>query len=473
MNDETLLRHAAAWMESLGGGADATLPADAEAIRPRRHDLLSSVQRKLAPLLAAGANAEMAAFYELRVALNFAPALDFNQLETAFRRMVARHPELATVFRRAAGGDWVATRLGAECFVLGRHDCRALTPEATAAHLQALIRRGFDIATGPLVTLDVMMLADASSTLLLRAYHLVADGTSMEIMLAWLVQAYLGFEAPRPASEGDYEDFVDVEEAFAESPKAAEHLDHWRRQFGSGAPAPPYPPEALPPPGATGPRSRRCDFSPALTAAVRVAARREGVSLFTWLLAAYARALVPLSGGPTMVIRSTAQNRTRRAFRGTVGWFAMANCMRLAWPAEGGFPATLAAARAAVDAALAHQNSPWWALEQFFPGPPYPGRTELDQFHFQKWFVAQQEGLNPISRLLNEPDAPPIEVDGFRVSAVPLEVMSSLRDITTLYYDSDDRILVTSIFRPTSIASSAVSALLARFVTEAEAAAGL
>ena len=472
MNDGTPLRHAAlaVWLEGQGEIAAESLPADLEAVRPRRHDLLSSLQRNLAPQLATGVSAEVSAFYEVRIALNCAPALDFDQLETAFRRTVVRHPELASVFRCAAGGEWVATRLGAECFVLGRHDCRTLTPDAAAARLQALIWRGFDIGAGPLVTLDVLLLADGSSTLLLRASQLVADGTTMEIMLAWLVQAYLGFEESRPASEGDYEDFVDAEEDFAESPEAAEHLAHWRRQFGSRAPAKPYPPEALPLPCVSGPPSRHCELSPALTAAIRAAARRQGVSLFTWLLAAYARALVPLAGGPTMVIRSTAQNRTHSAFRGTAGAFAMIGCMRLAWPAEGGFHATLAAVRVAADAALAHQNSPWWALERLFPTPA-AGRTELDQFQFQKRF-AQQEGPNPISRLLNEPDAPPIEVAGLRMSAVPLEGSTSLRDITTRYYEAEDRILVESIFRPASVAGSAVTALLARFVAEAEAAAG-
>lgn len=471
VNDGTLLRNAtlAAWRESQGASAAGSLPADPDAIRPRRHDLPSSVQRNLAPTLAAGVSAEASAFYEVRIALNFAPALDFDQLEAAFRRTVARHPELASVFRRAAGGEWAVTRLNAECFVLGRHDCRAATSDAAAARLQSLIRRGFDIAAGPLVTLDVLLLADGSSTLLLRACQLVADATTMEIMLAWLVQAYFGFEESRPASEGDYEDFVDAEEEFAESPEAAAHLAYWRQQFGSCAPARPYPPEALPPPCPSGPPRRDCELSPALTAAIRAAARREGVSLFTWLLAAYARALAPLAGGPTMVIRSTAQNRMHRAFRGTAGAFAMFGCMRLAWPAESGFPATLAAVRVAVDAALAHQNSPWWALEQLFPTPA-AGRSELDQFQFQKRF-AQQEGQNPIARLLHEPDEPPIEVEGLRMSAVPLEDPTSLRDITTRYYEAEDRILVESIFRPAAIAGSAVTALLARFVAEAEAAA--
>ena len=130
-------------------------------------------------------------FYNISIAqrLSFLPVV--IHLESALASVVERHEALRTVFPQVDGQP-VQRILPPPAIRCEVHDLQHhAEAEKRAAEIAAIVsQKPFHLAHGPLLRLGLVLLPANESLLLLVIHHIVADGWSLEKLLAELGQSY-------------------------------------------------------------------------------------------------------------------------------------------------------------------------------------------------------------------------------------------------------------------------------------------
>jgi len=250
--------------------------------------------------------------------LAFDGSLDVDAMSSAFRAVVDRHEALSMRFDE--GGSFQVHE-PPSCIELRQHDFRsALDPVdayATFAAQRAAIP--LDPARPPLVEAWLCRLSAGEWRLLLRAHHLVFDGWSLRIVLQDLAAHYndtvAGTGAIPPVDS--WIEYVAAERAVRDGDAGRRSLAYWLERHRD-LPEPLRLPTDFP-------RKLQLAFAaetleleiPAhLWNRLRAAAREQGVSRFSLLLAGYFLLLHRLSGQDDLVcgipVAGAARGRGRR-----------------------------------------------------------------------------------------------------------------------------------------------------------------
>jgi hypothetical protein len=273
--------------------------------------------------------------YNVPLAVRLAGPLDAGALARAVRLVVERHDALRTTFVERRGEPVQVVAPASACR-LRQVDLTSVAAGARASLARRLLRRDvwrpFDLARGPLLRVTLWREAAESHVLSLTLHHIVADAASLDVMLREVTAAYaagLAGRAPElSALELQYGDYAAWERERAQGPVFEPTLAYWQERLAG------LPPLDL---AADRPRPAARTFaggaqpwslSRELSAAVRALARRERVTLFTLLLAAFALLLRrhtrpgPLAIGTPMTLRTGATE-------GLVGLFLNTLVLRL------------------------------------------------------------------------------------------------------------------------------------------------
>ncbi|GAA4448213.1 non-ribosomal peptide synthetase [Phytohabitans houttuyneae] len=121
------------------------------------------------------------AAYHLAMAVRFGGEIDVAALRRACDAVVARHSALGSV---------LTERDGRLCLVPAARPPRLEIADLAGDDLTAAVARPFDLARGPLARLMLLCRPSAPPVLLVVAHHAVFDGTSKEILLRDLADAY-------------------------------------------------------------------------------------------------------------------------------------------------------------------------------------------------------------------------------------------------------------------------------------------
>ncbi len=96
-------------------------------------------------------------------------------------------------------------------------------------------KRGFDLATGPLVRVKLIKLDDDEHVLTLVMHHIVSDGWSIEIIVKEISQLYFAFAAGEqsPLSELpiQYGDYAVWQRDWLQGEVLESRLQYWKSQF--------------------------------------------------------------------------------------------------------------------------------------------------------------------------------------------------------------------------------------------------
>jgi amino acid adenylation domain-containing protein len=308
-------------------------------------------------------------FYNIAGVVRLVGDLDVPVLARSLAEVVARHEALRTTF--AVEGGEPAQRIAPAVVRLPGVDLAAL-PEAVRERealrlAAALAARPFDLGRGPLLRTTLLRLGAAGHLLVLVVHHIVADGWSMEVLLREVVAAYGAFVAGRPSPlpplPVQYADFAVWQRCWLSGAVLSRQLAHWRAAL-AGAPAV----LALP---ADRPRPARQSFAGGevrsiLPAAGRAAllalARREGVSLFMVLLAAFQALLARHTGQEDLTVGTPVANRAHREVEGLIGFFVNTLVLRGDLAGDPPFTGLLARVRRTALAAFAHEDVPFEKL---------------------------------------------------------------------------------------------------------------
>ncbi len=316
--------------------------ADEPTIAPNHSGSLapaSSAQRQLWFLHRLGQSADV---YAITYRLHLAGRLDSAALERAFTALSARHDALRTWFVEADGQLWQTIDAPAPV---------QLSSEQPAG--------GFDFERGPL-WFAAMSSADGEAVLTWSLHHLITDGQSMLVLIRDLAELYaaeVGGREPRlepmPAGFADYCRRHD-------GPPDERLLSYWRERL-----TPPPVPLNLP---ATFARPKVASFRGGtveltlpdnLRESLVEFGRREGVTPFVALLAAFEALLSRLCGQDDFAIGVPVSGRHRPDTDGLVGPVLNTLVIRADVGDAPTFRDFLLRVKRAVQDGLAHQDVPF------------------------------------------------------------------------------------------------------------------
>jgi len=245
----------------------------------------------------------------------------------------------------------------------------------------------FDLERGPLFRALLVRVGAEDHAVVLTAHHAVFDGWSVGLLLAELQALYAAFAAGSPSPLAplpvQYADYAHWQRTHFTPERLEAQLAYWREKL-AGVPALDLPTDR-PRPEVQGHRgdSERLALSRELSERVREMSRRDGVTLFMSLLAAYAVVLHHRSGHDDLAVGApVATHRDREELQRVIGPFLNTLALRVDLCGDPTFRELLGRVRRTALEAYSHQELPFEQVVEGLGLRHAPGSTPL----FQVWF---------------------------------------------------------------------------------------
>ena len=307
------------------------------------------------------------AAYNVPAAVHLQGRLDPAVLAASLRKVARRHETLRTRFLAAHGQpvqivDPPAPVPVPEINLLG------LPGECRAAEARRLARaealRSFDLLRGPVWRATLVRLEDEEHLLLLTLHHIVSDGWSLRVLARELGEVYDAFAQERspslPVLDVQYGDYAVWQRRWLQGEVLEAELAYWRTALAEAPPVLDLPLDR-PRTAAAGEAgaSRAVALPPGLLPDLRELARRQGVTLFMAVLAAFQALLSRVGGSEDVSVGTPVAGRGQMRTEGLIGFFVNTLVMRTDLSGEPSFTRLLARAREVALAAYAHQDLPF------------------------------------------------------------------------------------------------------------------
>src|SRR5271157_4037856 len=311
------------------------------------------------------------AAYNIPVQYEFKGHFDLAAFERSLTEIVRRHEVLRTCYLRVDGRP-IQKIASPEPFRIPVVDLQDL-PEAIRkqelARL-ALLDAGlpFDLGKVPLMRAQLLELGRGEQVLMLNFHHIAFDWWSFGVFekeLAVLYDHYLSGEeaSPLPELPIQYADFAAWHREWLQGGILEEQLEYWRRKSSGPLPVLELPTDHPRPPVQTynGSLLSRT-LSKKLTEDVKTLSQREGVTLFTTLLAAFQVLLHRYAGQDDVLVGVPIAGRSRAETEGLVGFFVNTLVMRTDLTGDPTFRQLLRRVQETTLGAYAHQDVPFERL---------------------------------------------------------------------------------------------------------------
>ncbi|HWU86520.1 MAG TPA: amino acid adenylation domain-containing protein, partial [Kofleriaceae bacterium] len=366
----------------------------------------------------------------LRLAGDFSPAL----LERALRQLIARHPALHTTYAEVDERPMQQLRPELiEAFALDVVDASTWSDAELDAHLRAEAARPFDLAAGPLLRASLFTRSAVDATLVLVAHHIATDLWSIVVLLGELRSAYPALRAGRDvaarvAAGASYREFVEWQRDYLATRGEADAA-YWQAQIAGTSPLELPCDHRRPVIQSARGAAYRTRIEPALVAGITELARREGVTPFVILLAAFEVLLARWSGQSSFVVGTPVVGRPAAPFARVVGYFVNSLPLRADLSGAPGVRELLQRVRSTVLGALEHQHYPFMLTVQHSALPRDPSRSPVFQVMFvlERAFLEQE--ADTMMLVLGAADAP-ASFGGFELWPHPLPYTPAPYDLT-------------------------------------------
>ena len=317
------------------------------------------------------------ASYNRPVLLRLTGTLNSAAVAQALAEIVRRHEALRTVF---CAKDGVPRQVILPPAPVAMIHCKS-------GELRGEARRPFDLEKGPLLRASLAQVDAHEHLLLLATHHIVFDDWSERILLHEFGALYGQFAGGAGADLPDLPlqvaDLAILERERLASASPDPELLYWRTRLAGAAVAEVKP--DFPRPRVqtfAGTRLTRA-LAPDLSAALLMFSRREGVTLFTTMLAVFQVLLGRHTGQPEITVGSPVQVRAGNDAENLIGVFVNTLVLRTSLEGDPTVSELLLRARATILEAVANQCLPFERLVDALAPDRDLSRTPLFQALFQ------------------------------------------------------------------------------------------
>src|SRR5579883_824152 len=313
--------------------------------------------------------------YNVPTVIRLTGSLKIAALERTLKEIVRRHETLRTTFKVLNGQPLqaIACSQTIPLNVLNLQTLPVDEREAEAKRiLAAEIERPFDLSTGPLLRVMLLVLSARESILVLNMHHIICDDWSIGVLIQELGILYAAFAhnkpSPLPELPVQYADFTHWQREWLQatdvngvSPLQTQ-LTYWRQQLKDIAML------HLP---TDRPRSQIQNYQGAtefleipqtLTNALQALSQQESATLFMTLPAAFQTLLYRYTYQADIAVGSPIANRNRSEIEGLIGFFVNSLVLRTNLSGNPTFRELLRRVRAVTLGAYGHQDLPFERL---------------------------------------------------------------------------------------------------------------
>ncbi|MFD2170714.1 amino acid adenylation domain-containing protein [Tumebacillus lipolyticus] len=373
------------------------------------------------------------AVYNMPFVVRLEGELDVEALERSLEEIIARHEALRTTFVEGPA-EPLQVIAAPDRLSLAVRDLSSLPAEereATARQLaQEEVAAPFDLSAGPLIRCSLLKLAEREHLLVLNMHHIVSDGWSTGVFLHEFAALYAAFAdgrpSPLPALAIQYADYAVWQRNWLQGSALEEQLSYWKERLGGDLPALQLPTDRPRPPVQTHRGAVvSAELSPELAQALQALSKRQGVTLFMTLLAAFQTMLARYTGQEDIAVGTPIAGRNAKETEELIGFFVNTLVMRTDLSGEPTFREVLKRVREVALGAYANQDVPFERLVEELQPPRDTSRTPL----FQTMFVLQNDAL------------PAVEVEGLLIEPLDISNETAKFDLTLFVQGEQDELV--------------------------------
>lgn len=362
------------------------------------------------------------ASYNISAALKLRGNLDVEALRLAFEEIVNRHESLRTTFVNEDGQGkqvindpqrWELPTISLEPLSEEEQD------EVIKTRFQGDAHTSFDLINGPLLRTRLIRLASDRHILIVTMHHIVADGWSMGVLIKEVATLYEAYSedrsSPLPDLKIQYADYAQWQREWLTGDRLEKQLSYWKERL-QGAPVLELPTDFSRPPVQTFAGANiQFELEPSLATRLNELAKKQGVTLFTVLMATLKVLLHRYSGQEDLCVGTPIANRTRPELEPLIGCFVNTLAVRSDLGGNISFTSLLRQMQQDLTGAYDHQEIPFERLVDELGVAREMSHTPL----FQVMFVLQ-----------NATQTNALQLPGLDIELLPEESHTSKFDIT-------------------------------------------
>ncbi|WP_186032284.1 non-ribosomal peptide synthetase, partial [Burkholderia gladioli] len=310
------------------------------------------------------------ALYNMTATVRLTGRLHLDALNDAINEVVRRHEVLRTRFVVSNGEP--AQLIGEpEPLPLAVHDVSQCEPAEQAAQIRLRIvevsQQPFDLASGPLIRVAAIRLADDEHIVVLTLHHIAADDWSMGVLMREMSALYharaSGHDAPLPELPIQYADYALWQQRRFGDALRKRQLAYWKTQLAD-APMLLALPADRPRPAVLEHHGALCHFSvpAALLTRLRAIARESNATLFMVMSAAFGALLSRYSGQQDVCLGTPVANRPNGQTESLIGFFTNTLVLRQRLRPDDTFATLVSRMRETALGAYANQDLPFEQL---------------------------------------------------------------------------------------------------------------
>lgn len=252
--------------------------------------------------------------YNMPIVLRVEGEINQARLSEVYTRLLARHESLRTSFAFVDGEPVQKIHMTVEAEV------EFLDAEGNEREALGQLIRPFDLKQAPLFRMGLVRLADDSHLLVFDIHHIVADGTSMGVLLNEFVSLYAGTDL-RPLRI-QYKDFAVWQHQMLQSERVQEQENYWLNEMAGELPVLNLPTD-YPRPAVLRHDGEVLQFAidPETTARLQALAKSQDATLYMLLLGIFSTTLSRYSGQEDLMIGTVLAGRTQTDVESLVGLF--------------------------------------------------------------------------------------------------------------------------------------------------------
>ncbi|WP_058188401.1 non-ribosomal peptide synthetase [Terracidiphilus gabretensis] len=358
--------------------------------------------------------------YHMAVAIQMTGELQWGALENSLRILVNRHESLRTAFHESDGKPFariIESNTWNPAFVdLAYLEPKAAQDEATRRAVEEA-RTPFVLEQAPLFRATLYRTDSDHHLLMLVMHHIISDGWSLGILARELGMIYSdlrsGKEPSLPPLISRFRDFVRLESDAVQRNSEA-HLGYWLERLRGPLPLSQLSGRRRPAVPSFRGQHSSVTIDAYLRDSVEELCRDNDVTPFMFLLAVFEVLLYRYTRQTDLLVGTANSNRSRGEFSSVVGFFVDNLVLRCDMSGNPRFQDLLRQVRRVAHESYAHEELPFSVLMERLQPARELSRNPL----FQIAFIMQNVPLEPI------------QLEGLRIDAKPLDIGISPMDLS-------------------------------------------